>query len=184
MLSRICFFIAIVLLTACTSTPPPPTMQYYLLDTANSRMSGDDGRQVAQVRVISIPDYLNQSAMVMMVDEHKLDVARYHSWADRLIDSIARVVEYEYNRRLAALGPLTDCDSCYDIGLSIEHFYPTSEGEVFLTGYYQYESAEQKIIRQRFSLRGKMPADGYQAATVEMRRLLVELSVLIAQQVK
>ncbi len=182
MLFRMFVIITALSLSACGAVAPVPTMQHYLLDVAPKQNSGSAGAQIAQVRVISMPDYLNQSSLVMMVDDHRMQIARYHSWADRLNDSVARIVEYEYNKRLASGVEIKDCQYCYSIALSIEHFYPTSEGDVYLVGYYQYETEQRETVKQRFNLSGKMKADGYQAAVAEMRALLVLLSQQIAEQ--
>ena len=182
MLNRLCLVTAIFLIAACSSSAPAPSMNHYVLDTVRDHSGSDVEVQLAQVRVLSIPDYLNQNALVMMIDDHKLELARYHTWADRLSDSIAKVVEYEYNAQLAKSANISACESCHQIGLSIEHFYPTSTGDVFLTGYYQYQNENKELIKRRFNLSGAMQADGYQAAVAEMRRLLKELSEQIAAE--
>lgn len=180
MLFRIIVLASVFFIASCSSALPAPKMQYYLLDLAPSQTSNEPQVQIAQVRVTSMPDYLNQSSLVMMVDTHKMEMARYHSWADRLNDSVARIVQYEYNKRLTESGYNEACEQCYRIALSIEHFYPTSDGDVYLAGYYQYETEQKEVVKQRFNLAGTMQADGYQAAVEEMRRLLVMLSERIA----
>ncbi|MFC4701938.1 membrane integrity-associated transporter subunit PqiC [Glaciecola siphonariae] len=183
MFIRICFIICVFSLTACSSSGPGPKVQYYLLDTASDRSLTTDGAsQLAEVRVGAVPDYLNQNALIMMVSEHTLEIARYHKWADRLTDSIARVVEYEYNQALIVSEADSACEQCRSIVLFIEHFYPTADGDVFLTGFYQYNNDQSAPIKKRFNLQGRIQGDGYKAAVVEMRQLLVELSAHIAQE--
>lgn len=183
MLIRTMLLMSTLILSACAAVAPAPKMQYYLLDVAPTHSGSDPGVQIAEVRVISMPDYLNQSSLVMMIDEHRMEIARYHSWADRLNDSVARIVTYEYNQQLSQITNIKDCENCYKMALAIEHFYPTSDGDVLLVGYYQYETEQQVLVKQRFNLQGTMQADGYQAAVSEMRALLVILAQKMASEV-
>lgn len=182
MLLRLLLLCLLLSLMSCATVDPSPKMQHYLLDIAPKQNGTSNVAQIAEVRVISMPDYLNQSSLVMMVGEHRMEIARYHSWADRLNDSVARIVEYEYNQQLVSARANVSCDYCHRISLSIEHFYPTSDGDVYLSGYYQYQNEARDLIKRRFNLKGAMQADGYAAAVVEMRALLILLSQQIAEQ--
>jgi uncharacterized lipoprotein YmbA len=169
---------------ACTNTAPAPTMQYYLLDTASDKSSADALEDAVSIELAYLPDYLNQTSLVMLIDEHKMEVARFHSWADRLADSIARVIEYESHRILLERTTPSRCKACYDLRLSIEHFYPSAQGDVFLSGYYEYTDMKEKTRRVRFSIKDEMLQDGYQEAVKTMRQMLVTLSMQITQEIE
>lgn len=193
MIIRSCVLLSAFVMFSCTSTVAPPTMQHYLLDTAANHSSSSmtsksiikpgDVNEGVRIEVVSLPDYLNQSSLVMLVDEHKMEVARFHSWADRMDESIESVTEYETNRILLEGNIESVCKLCYDLRLSIEHFYPTSQGDVFLTGYFEYTDALENVKRARFNLRDEMLEDGYQEAVKTMRRMLVSLSEELAKHV-
>jgi uncharacterized lipoprotein YmbA len=161
---------------ACSSTAPSPTMQYYLLDTASDKSMSDVVNSTVSIELTSLPDYLNQSSLVMLIDDHKMEVARFHSWADRLADSIARVTEYESSLILLERTAPISCRACYNIRLNIEHFYPSLEGDVFLSGYYEYTDMREETRRIRFSIKDEMRQDGYQEAVKTMRNMLITLS--------
>lgn len=171
-----------MLLGACSNSGPAPEVHRYVLDNTTERIDDNATAQIAEVRVISIPDYLNQNSLVMMVDNHKLNIAQYHTWADGLNDSIARVVEHEYNKRITATPESQRCERCHKIGLSIERFYPSADGQVYLSGYFQYQNDERETIKRRFNLSGEIQNDGYQGSVAEMRRLLTKLSDQIAKE--
>lgn len=184
MILRILLLFSALPLFACTSSTPAPTMQYYLLDTASNKAPTDAVEDWVSIELISLPDYLNQHSLVMLIDDHKMEVARFHSWADHLANSIVRVAEYESNRILREHTALTSCRACYDLHLSIEHFYPSVQGDVFLSGYFQYTNTQGKTRRVRFSIKDEMRQDGYQEAVRTMRQMLVFLSMQMVQDIE
>lgn len=180
MYNRLSLLAFVILLSACSSSGQAPQMHHYVLDDVAERFDDNANLQIAEVSVIAIPDYLNQNALVMMVDNHKLEIAQYHTWADSLNDSIARVVEHEYNNLLAASPDTKRCDDCHRIAISVERFYPSSDGKVYLSGYYRYQNNDKEVVKRRFNLSGEIQSDGYQGSVAEMRRLLTKLSEEIA----
>nr|WP_136250235.1 ABC-type transport auxiliary lipoprotein family protein [Ningiella ruwaisensis] len=167
--------------SGCTSSAPAPQMQHYILDSAADRLAMTAKVQKVDVRIASIPDYLNTNNLVMQTEDHQMVLARYHAWANRLSDSIASIVAFEVNEQVAGKEWADDCVACQDIALHIEHFYPTSQGDVFLVGHFEYSGLNKEKQRIRFSYAGEMEAGGYASAVKEMRALLLQLSGQISE---
>jgi len=117
-----------------------------------------------------------------MTGTHQLEMATNHAWADRLSNSIERVVRYEYSRALQTSTDQNKCTQLCRVSLTIEHFYPSVAGDVFLVGNYSLTQTEGGTINRQFNLQGQIQSDGYIGAVEEMRALLVRLSQQIAEQ--
>ena len=175
--------LGVLLLQACASiSSGPPEVKLYLLESLPTQVSNDAQKQISVGR-ISVPGYLNQSNLVMRHANQRFEIAHYHAWAESLPTSIRRVLREQLNQSVNHYTFVNQCHDCGSLDIEIEHFYPTSDGDVYLSGYYTLtaQRANDSIYRS-FTISAQLDADGYDAAVKEMREVIVRLSQQIAAQ--
>lgn len=178
-------FIAI---SSCSTTSDTPDMHFYLLDdvpSIDSRYSDESVTDTQiQLSAIQLPDYLKQRQLVIKQNSNQLKIANYHSWADDLGDSIQRVLMNNLNAKTdnyrSGYRFSGNCGSCSRVIISIEHFYPTEQGQVVLSGSMQLIDPQgASKARNGFLFTNELAEDGYDNAVSQMRELLGELTLQI-----
>jgi len=172
-----------LLLFGCSAIETEKPVNYYVLDAKPSAVNKKRIRSIYAVKPIELPDYLNQPNIVLRDDTQRLHIAYYHSWADDLASTIRRVVISELNSAKNTARFNTRCDNCDSITVTLAHFYPTTQGEVVLSGSYQISKAEQPPLNQDFFIQVDLDKDGYEHAVEKMREALVTLTTLINQNI-
>ncbi|WIO73224.1 PqiC family protein [Porticoccaceae bacterium LTM1] len=175
----------IILTAGCASSPL--TVSYYLLDN-DARVSQEKApvQQHLLLKDISVANYLQQPELCILDDNYQLYFSSRHQWGEPLVNSIARVLNDDLLRSAAIqLVRVNDPDVVQAnkwLKLNIDHFAPTSGGEVILAGTYWLGEGVQ-VTRQPFSYRTALEGDGYSQSVAKQRELLVQLSESIANQV-
>lgn len=167
---------ASALLSGCSLNQPTPDMHYHLLDSQNRSINAKLPAEQVAIDKVHLADYLRQANLVMRVAQNKLDVARYHNWAEPLDDSIRRVLLAELNSINANLGFVARCQNCQQFDLYIEHFYPDEQGQVTLSGYFVTSQGDAKRQTEYFSLTAQQSSAGYSASVEVMNQLLIKLA--------
>jgi len=185
MLRILLIFIALQMLTACSSTPTEqPSIRYYLLErepsSIDGRLRGDLKR--IQLASIGLPDYLSQSNLVMRERDHGLRIANYHHWAGELGEAIQRALIVDLNQDVGAMVFDRYSKTGNQIKVDIEHFYPTADGQVILSGRYALLLDNQPEFYTPFHFAEVLAEDGYENSVKQMRALLQNLSVHIKTQ--
>ncbi|MEP0355105.1 PqiC family protein [Paraglaciecola sp.] len=169
------------LLAGCSVTESVPEIQYYLLDAMPTEQEIKLSTKQINIPPIDLPDYLQQPNLVMRGEQQQMHMARYHSWADNLGDSIRRVMAIELSQPTSDTNKANTCSPCVNLYLSIQHFYPTQDGQVILSGEFTIEqSSQMKKHTQPFFFSQPLKASGYGQSVVQMRKMLS----LLANQIK
>ena len=173
-------FLTLFALAGCINTQQTPETFYYILDrspvSAEYAKTAKTGDKVKQVKVnqVVLPDYLNQPNLVLKLSDHQIKIANYHFWAEDLRQSIQQVLINELNVNNPDTTFAKVCSgACTSLDITIDHFYPTEDGDVLLAGTY-YQSSN-KIVN-RFVLKRNLNKGGYNEAVPAMRALLSELA--------
>jgi uncharacterized lipoprotein YmbA len=169
----------LLLLSACSAIEKEQPVNYYVLDAKPSALTTKAITQNIAIDRVELPDYLNQPNIVLRDDSQKLHVAYYHSWADDLGSSIRRVIISELNVLSNDSRFSARCTDCESIKLSLNHFYPTTEGEVVLAGDYQIKPLNKPMTTQSFLITLDLENDGYEHAVDKMRLALFQLAAKI-----
>ena len=182
--SRIISLLLIIAMTGgCASTSSAPiSRHYYVLDDLPTKSANDAERLIRLARV-SVPDYLNQSNLVMRQADQKITIANYHHWAEGLPKSIHRVLRNKVNSDIGTYRLVSQCRDCGELKIEIEHFYPTESGDVHLAGSFILDrGTTAKTVYQSFAYKEQMNSEGYAESVRSMQRLLERLALdLIAQ---
>ncbi|WP_395340762.1 membrane integrity-associated transporter subunit PqiC [Ningiella sp. W23] len=191
MIVRVLSIFLLFSLAACSSVQPLPKTQHYLLDTALSADADTIKVAKAKVTVVDVPDYLKQSSLVMVNSNNAMQIAQYHRWANRVSDSISSALSADINATLSDSAAYSSCTECIVVNVHIEHFYPTQEGDVHFTGYFQiaeFIGSPNQVVsnditweltdttKHRFNLQAEMDKDGYGEAVSKMRKLVSQLA--------
>jgi uncharacterized lipoprotein YmbA len=164
----------------CVNTAPQPESYYYILDDTQQNAPQNEilARTTTQVRVlpVRVPDYLRQPNLVLKLSNHQIKIANYHFWAEDLSQSIQRVLVNELNNKGTSVNYTQRCISCDELAIVLDHFYPTEQGEVVLSGTYEITSKAQTTVTKRFSLTQSLTEGGYDEAVASMRALLTDLA--------
>jgi uncharacterized lipoprotein YmbA len=183
MIKRSVLLLTSLLLLGCSAIEAEKPVNYYVLDAKPSAVNKKLIHSTYAVNPIELPDYLNQPNIVLRDESQRLHIAYYHSWADDLASTIRRVVITELNSTKNNARFNARCDNCDSITITLAHFYPTTQGEVVLSGSYQIIQAEQAPLSQDFFIQVDLEKDGYEHAVEKMREALVALTALINQNI-
>lgn len=129
-----------------------------------------------KVQPVNLPNYLNQPNLVLKLSNHQIKIANYHFWAQDLSMSIQRVIINDLNSATRDFMYTQSCAKCDELIISIDHFYPTEQGDVVLSGTYEKISMDGQHEQTRFSLSKALTQGGYDEAVAAMRELLGELA--------
>jgi uncharacterized lipoprotein YmbA len=179
---------AAVTLSACVNTAPTPDTYYYVLDASPQSFASktvDKPLKSYKVLPVQVPDYLNQTNLVLKLSDHQIKITHYHYWAEDLRQSIQRIIINELNQANSEASFSKQCGQCAPLQISLQHFYPTESGDVVLAGTYQItsHSAKGKRTEQQysFSFNRSLETGGYDEAVATMRLLLDDLAIQINQ---
>jgi len=172
----------IAILTGCllgcaSSSKQTPIKSYYVLDGAVALPPEKKGLTVKLDR-ISLAEYLNQSSLITRQNGQTISPARYHHWAESLPSLLHRSLKSELNLGSHSTLFVDRCSSnCPVISVSVDHFYPTEEGEVILAGDYsitELNSDDSSSIA--FLYKSNLSNDGYEHAVRELKAHVVSLA--------
>ncbi|MCW8875517.1 MAG: PqiC family protein [Kangiellaceae bacterium] len=169
-----------ILLAGCNSNPAKKS-NYYLLNSSTAQ--SESSQLIAQpdyvLERIRMPDYLVQPNLVMQLSDHRLHYAGYDIWAESLQAGVSKVLVSELQNRGLKIHDHSETDlEVNRLFVRIDHFYPTDNSEVILSGKYWVEDpVNRKVLSgSQFSFQGKLERDGYAHSVAKMRELVSRLS--------
>lgn len=177
---KVVSFFMVFFLFGCSSTSPQ--VNYYLLDSEPKAIQNKAALKTVQLNPIHLPRYLDQPQLVTRDNNQKLIIANYHSWADDMSNAIRRILVNDLNNSIDDIFYIESCQNCESLTISIEHFYPTVNGEVVLSGKY-HRKKNNKNHHATFFLTDDLERDGYDHAVKKMRQLLQKLAHQINKDV-
>lgn len=128
-----------------------------------------------KIGLIELPDFLQTRALAMQVAKNEIILARHHSWADRLDDSIVAVLELSLARVRPQLSTVETSDVACRLALRFDRFHAAERGEVLVSGHYSLE-VNGATIRREFDVSRVLSVGGYANAVSELRLALNDLA--------
>jgi uncharacterized lipoprotein YmbA len=177
-----CISLFCLLLAACSTTTQAPDTTYYLFDAEPMAQKQKSAEARIRLNQVNIPDYLSTNQLVMRDSGHILIKANYHSWADSLDEAIQRALMNDLNNLNLQNEFVAWCDECAELSVTIEHFYPSSNGKLLLSGFFEISGKDGMHKISRFQLVDELSSDGYANAVKQMRKQVGELATLINTQ--
>ncbi|MEH6444874.1 MAG: ABC-type transport auxiliary lipoprotein family protein [Oceanospirillaceae bacterium] len=166
---------ALLFLGGCSLIETEQPVTYYVLDAEPLAIKNKPQQLSIAIDEIELPDYLSQPNLVLRDSSQKLHVAYYHSWADDLASAIRRVLMRELNQSSRKYNFTGRCKTCDSVAIRLDHFYPTTTGEVILAGEFVINRQDEKTVRHNFLLKTELKLDGYEHAVQQMRLALSKL---------
>jgi uncharacterized lipoprotein YmbA len=164
-----------------------PTTSYYLLNNSQSTPPAKVQKdKVVILKVLELPEYLNQAQMVMQMADHQLHYAHFHMWAEPLKDGLIKALVADLNAAERTVQFLPDrrknrLDDNNQLYVQIDFFHTSSESKVTLAGHYWYEGKGiETAAPQPFHIEQHLQQDGYPHSVSQMRALVGRLAGEIA----
>lgn len=168
-------------LLACSSQVD--TTHYYLL--TNKVTPASDFKALAlkhkgaYLVSIVLPEYLARPHLVMQLEEHQINYAPFHLWAEPLEKGVKKSLLFDLNnagksefKNHSTYNPNTLLPS---IAIDIDFFHITHQSSVILSGSYTLNNGK-KIQSKRFLLEEQLNKNGYSHSVKKMRLLINKLS--------
>lgn len=197
--------VIVLSLSACSSAPN--STSYYLLNNqvsaspiyqeglTNSSVINNRNKATALLSV-HLADYLNSPYLVMQINQHKIEYATFHMWAEPLTDS-------SFNALLSDLNSLstrfkfipepqlrgTKANQQAALSVNIDYFHVTAQSKVILSGHYEYLNQQETGLdadqsrSQAFSFEAPLQQDGYSDSVAQMRELVNKLAKQITTHI-
>ena len=182
-----CHATVVLAIFSCSSQPVGES-KFYLLNqvqpvesnpVASKALTSDQSTTRAYTLQINLPEYLKRPNLVMQINQHQLHYAQLARWAEDLDDGIRKVLTNQLAQsQIILTGDYPTFAPQNRLVLEIEHFYPTDQGKVILSGqYWRVDFTDPLTInKHRFFYEEKLTENGYEQAVVQMRSLLGKLA--------
>lgn len=182
------------LLAACATESS--SVRYYLLHTPEDQVSTvpDKTKPTTVLQVVEVADYLQQSSLVMQVDQHELYYSREDVWAEKLQLSFYKALLLDLNalgqRNYVAFTAPDANEATSSISIKLAHFHATGNSTVVSSGRYWLSSINQENQQQilppvsyPFFFESELQQDGYAQAVKQLRTLVTSLARQIDKEI-
>lgn len=163
---------------SCATNTRAPEITYYLFDAQPLAQKQKKTNSRISVNKVNLPDYLSTNQLVMRDSGHILIKANYHSWADSLDEAMQRALVNDLNHLNDDTQFVHRCDACRSVRVTVEHFYPSANGTLLLSGFFEVSTPNKAEQLTRFQLLSELDSDGYASAVKQMR---IQVSTLAEQ---
>ncbi len=176
-MSKVSLLLGVLLFTAACSSTPPQNHEYSLMLGAlpTSGVVAAEKTETLNIRRIDLPAFLQTRALAMQVAENEIVSARYHSWTDRLDNSIARVLELMLVDERPKLAITEATDAACQLELRFDRFHAAAKGEVLASGRYSLV-ANGAVTSRGFDASRALPVGGYGKSVIQLRLSLNDLA--------
>lgn len=179
--------VLILFLAGCAGSAPT---RFYLLDSqAPAASAGTSGDIVLGLEPVALPAYLDRPDIVTRTTRHRLNLAEFDQWAERLDVNVARVLAdglaaYLPAHRVVLLAN-QPAETDVDLRLYLDRFERQATGEVLLAAAWTLEEGASgaPLATGSARIREAVRGGGYDAIVAAMSRALDRLSWRIAAEV-
>lgn len=184
--------LSVINLAGCSGSPAK-TSHYVLEPTQALEITNQPtlDHPLVIIKPIYLADFLKQTGLIMQVNQHQLQPARSHLWAESLDEGIKKSLLHDL--KLANLDYTVSGDyqwlagqARYEVQINIDQFHATHHSSVVMSGSYWIISTQTKkvLLNRDFSYQGELKEDGYEHAVSRLRDLIRQLSLQIGESLK
>ena len=188
--------IIILSVVGCSGAPKIET-QYFLL-TPETQQSSEEKSSDAETNVhkliilepIVLAEYLDQPGIVLQTDQHQIEIAHYHRWAEPLKRNIHRfVIETLATQKMEySLQPSTTFSrdvTSLSLSLHINQFNGSVSSAALLSGHWTLKQTKSNelIKTVTFSHEAPLKQSGYPELVAQLANLLEILCKDIAEAI-
>ncbi len=163
-----------------------PTTSYYLLNSSQTTPPAKVQKdKIVILKVLELPEYLNQAQLVMQMADHQLHYAHFQMWAEPLKAGLTKALVADLNGAQQTIQFLPDrrnnrLNDNPQLHVQIDFFHASSDSKVTLAGNYWYEGKESKTEAPTpFYIQRNLQQDGYPHSVSQMRALVERLATQI-----
>ena len=188
--------IIILSVVGCSGAPKIET-QYFLLTPATQQSSAEknsaaeiDPHKLIILEPVFLAEYLDQPGIVLQTDQHQIEVAHYHRWAEPLKRNIHRFVletlatqktDYSFQPSTNFSRELTSLT----LSLHINQFNGSAASAAILSGHWvlKQTKSNELVNTMPFSYEAPLEQDGYPELVAQLANLLETLCKDIAEAI-
>jgi len=170
-LSLIGFISTILFLFACASSPNQET--HYFVLNLNQSAGKNTVLSAGEIdfQNIQLAKFLDQPGIVLQTEQHKVEIASFHRWAEPLKKNIHRYVSQ-------STGITANKGSAQRLEINILQFHGTQDGLALVSGYWKLDN-----VLHSFSYQAPLEEPGYAELVKQLAILLDQLCADIAAQI-
>lgn len=172
------------MLIAGCANQPVDKQRYFLpsVETPQQQKQSDSAR-LLQISEVKLADFLDQTGLVLQLDDISLNQAKNHVWAEDLREQIYRGLRQRLDKRqpdFLVVGPQTSAD--LRLSLTIDAFHARHDGQALTSGQWKLSNAQGEIVSlQRFDLQTQLAEPGYPALVRALGHNLDDLTTALIQ---
>lgn len=186
-----CLSCAFILLSSCVSSGPA-TSYYSLFSSAGEKQAiVNDPDLSVGVGPITLPEYLENPAIVSLTDTQRVRVAGYHAWAGNFTDSVTRVLADDLSsalglRRVWAFPWDSRIRPDMQVRVVFDEFAGIRGGEIRLSAKWTLLSANATKIEliEHVDLKETSNTESVDDYVATLNALLNRLSLSIARRIE
>ena len=176
-------FILTILLSACSSQSS--TIKYYLLHSPTETRTADLSQSVAvKLSKLSIPDYLKQRGMPLILDTNQVHISKTHVWAEPFDSSVKKLIEYALEPDYSLVTSQREETSAISLQIEILHLVPNAQGDVAFSAKYRIFSDDKLIVSKAYAQSYPLKSDGYSHAVDVYREAIFNLVLEIKKHIQ
>lgn len=165
--------LAALTLAGCASTGSD--MHQYLLRDSSAPLRANEQASVA-ISQLTLPDYLYDDAIVLLLDDQQMHSARVHRWAEPSHTAIKRYLTQRIASRFAQQGEIQPVR----LEIGIDELIGNVDGDISLRASYRFKRPDGTQRSGRVNRQLQQPADGYPGLVAGHAAILDELAAMIA----
>lgn len=171
-------------LVGCTSTSPSYT-QYLLRHDSNMASVTNNAEVVASIGRLEVATYIDSLGLVLETTDGKINVARYHQWAEPLRESLRQYLAAAIAQEAKVpvrFQKVTGSKESKRIDIYIDQLHGDATGHAKLSAYWIVTDVNRNavVVEEQYSGREPLLSDGYSALVTAQKTLLQNLSKAIS----
>ncbi|MCE2595900.1 ABC-type transport auxiliary lipoprotein family protein [Motilimonas cestriensis] len=178
-------------LMGCSQTPTLPS-QYYALGADDLVVAAiaPRSRGTLVLKPVELPDYLNNSGVVMQLDDNQVHIAEQHLWAGALNQQLDRLSNEAMALHLPQWSVVESAkfypesgDQYWILSISVNRFQGRLEGVAVASGRWNLVAPNGKEVKdERFNYQLDVPSKDYPGIVEKLKENWLTLSHDIALQ--
>jgi uncharacterized lipoprotein YmbA len=172
---------SLCLLFGCTSQSLQ--IQHYLLhspkDAKNIDLRSSIRIELAQ---LSIPEYLKQRGMPMILQNNQVHISKHHVWAEPFDSSLEKLLQYGFEPDFLLVKSPNQTDIPVSLSIELLDLIPTADGDVIINASYQIENDDRIVFRKRYTHTYPLTENGYSHSVDVKRKAILELIAQIKSE--
>lgn len=185
------FAVLLPSLSGCIGGSSPPS-QFYLLEPIKPLQAGEAGKSVHRhigLAPVRIPQYLDRPQIVIAKGKNAYDISEINRWAERLDDSIARVLAQNLSllvpaERVSMNATGSNPPDTLRVAVTVLEFHVDPQAQAGLTAQWTVLRGGETVLARQASYREPASTSDYRAMAGALNDCLNRMSRDIAEALR